>query len=101
MSGLRRSVILYKLLAAVTEEKYDRLFAVNVKGTFLTCQLAATRLKNNGMIVNFSSSTTALALPTYATYVATKGAVEQLSHVFAKEMGSKGIRVKSCRLVPS
>jgi 3-oxoacyl-[acyl-carrier protein] reductase len=86
-------LILYKLLAAVTEEEYDRLFAVNVKGTFLTCQLAATRLRNNGVIVNFSSSTTALAIPTYATYVATKGAVEQMSHVFAKEMGARGIRV--------
>ncbi len=86
-------LILYKPLAAVAEEEYDRLFAVNVKGTFLTCQLAATRLKEKGVIVNFSSSTTALALPTYATYVATKGAVEQLSHVFAKEMGFKGIRV--------
>ncbi len=86
-------LILYKPLAAVAEEEYDRLFAVNVKGTFLTCQLAATRLKEKGVIVNFSSSTTTLALPTYATYVATKGAVEQLSHVFAKEMGAKGIRV--------
>lgn len=86
-------LILYKLLASVTEEEFDRLIAVNVKGTFLTCQLAATRLRNNGVIVNFSSSTTALALPTYATYVATKGAVEQMSHVFAKEVGSKGIRV--------
>ncbi len=86
-------LILYKLLANITEEEYDRLFAVNVKGTFLACQLAATRLKNNGVIINFSSSTTALALPTYAAYVATKGAVEQLSHVFAKEVGSKGIRV--------
>lgn len=86
-------LILYKFLAAVTEEEYDRLFAVNVKGTFLTCQLAATRLNDKGVIINFSSSTTALALPTYATYCATKGAVEQLSHIFAKEMGSKGIRV--------
>jgi 3-oxoacyl-[acyl-carrier protein] reductase len=86
-------LILYKFLAAVTEDEYDRLFEVNVKGTFLTCQLAATRLNDKGVIINFSSSTTALALPTYATYCATKGAVEQLSHVFAKEMGSKGIRV--------
>jgi len=86
-------LILYKPLAAVTEEEYDRLFAVNVKGTFLMCQLAATRLKDKGVIVNFSSTTTALALPTYATYVATKGAVEQMSHVFAKEMGARGIRV--------
>ena len=86
-------VILYKLLAQVAEEEFDNLFAINVRGTFLTCQLAATRLNEKGSIVNFSSSTTALMLPTYATYVATKGAVEQLSHVFAKEMGSKGIRV--------
>ena len=86
-------VILYKLLAAVTEEEFDKLFAVNVKGTFLTCKLAATRLKDNGAIVNFSSSTTAMMLPTYSTYVATKGAVEQMTHVFAKEMGARKIRV--------
>jgi|SRR5580704_36136 3-oxoacyl-[acyl-carrier protein] reductase len=86
-------VILYKLLAAVTEEEFDKLFAVNVKGTFLTCKLAATRLKDNGSIVNFSSSTTAMMLPTYSTYVATKGAVEQMTHVFAKEMGARKIRV--------
>jgi 3-oxoacyl-[acyl-carrier protein] reductase len=59
-------VILYKLLAAVTEEEYDQLFAVNVKGTFLTCKLAATRLKDNGAIINFSSSTTVMMLPTYS-----------------------------------
>jgi 3-oxoacyl-[acyl-carrier protein] reductase len=86
-------LILYKPLAAVTEEEYDRLFAVNVKGTFHTCKLAATRLNNDGAIVNFSSSTTAMMLPTYSIYVATKGAVEQMSRVFAKEMGARKIRV--------
>jgi 3-oxoacyl-[acyl-carrier protein] reductase len=85
--------ILYKPLAAVSEEEFDNLFKVNVKGTFLTCKLAATRLRDKGAIVNLSSSTTALMLPTYGVYVATKGAVEQMSHVFAKEMGSRRIRV--------
>jgi 3-oxoacyl-[acyl-carrier protein] reductase len=85
--------ILYKPLADVTEEEFDSLFAVNVRGTFLTCKLAARRLREGGSIVNFSSSTTALMLPTYATYVATKGAVEQMSHIFAKEMGERSIRV--------
>ena len=79
--------IVYKPLADVTEEEFDSLFAINVKGTFLTCKLAATRLREGGSIVNFSSSTTALMLPTYATYVATKGAVEQMSHIFAKGDG--------------
>ncbi|MFT4112436.1 SDR family oxidoreductase [Silvibacterium sp.] len=86
-------LILYKPVAAVSEEEYDRLFAVNVKGTFLTSQLAVTRLNDGGSIINFSSSTTALMLPTYAIYVATKGAVEQFSHVLAKELGSRKIRV--------
>jgi 3-oxoacyl-[acyl-carrier protein] reductase len=54
-----------KLLADVTEEEFERIFAVNVKGTFFACQQAAKRLADGGRIINFSSSTTALMLPTY------------------------------------
>jgi 3-oxoacyl-[acyl-carrier protein] reductase len=86
-------VMFNKLLADVTEEEFDRIFAVNVKGTFFACQQAAKRLADGGRIINFSSSTTALMLPTYGAYVATKGAVEQMSHVLAKELGSRGITV--------
>lgn len=86
-------IILYKPLAEVTEEEFDRLLDVNVKGTFFACQQAAKRLEDGGRIVNFSSSTTALMLPTYSAYVATKGAVEQFSHVLAKELGPRGITV--------
>jgi 3-oxoacyl-[acyl-carrier protein] reductase len=82
-----------KPLADVTEEEYDRIFAVNVKGAFFACQQAARRMADGGRIVNFSSSTTALMLPTYSAYVATKGAVEQFSHVLAKELGPRGITV--------
>ena len=86
-------VLFNKPLAEVTEEEFDRIFAVNVKGTFFTCQQAARRMAEGGRIINLSSSTTALMLPTYAAYVATKGAVEQLSHVLAKELGPRGITV--------
>jgi 3-oxoacyl-[acyl-carrier protein] reductase len=82
-----------KPLADVTEEEYDRIFAINVKGSFFACQQAARRMAEGGRIVNFSSSTTVLMLPTYSAYVATKGAVEQFSHVLAKELGPKGITV--------
>jgi 3-oxoacyl-[acyl-carrier protein] reductase len=82
-----------KPLADVTEGEYDRIFAVNVKGAFFACQQAARRMADGGRIVNFSSSTTALMLPTYSAYVATKGAVEQFSHVLAKELGPRGITV--------
>jgi 3-oxoacyl-[acyl-carrier protein] reductase len=86
-------VMFNKRVVDVTEEEFDRIFAVNVKGTFFACQQAAKRMEDGGRIVNFSSSTTAMMLPTYGAYVATKGAVEQMSHVLAKELGPRGITV--------
>ncbi len=86
-------VMFNKPVAEVTEEEYDRIFAVNVKGTFFACQQAAKRMSDGGRIINFSSSTTVMMLPTYGAYVATKGAVEQLTHILAKELGSRGITV--------
>ena len=86
-------IILYKPVVDTTEEEFDRIFAVNVKGTFFACQQAAKRMADGGRIINFSSSTTAMMLPTYGAYVAAKGAVEQLSHVLAKEVGPRGITV--------
>src|SRR3954452_12981067 len=85
--------ILYKPLAEVTEEEFDRIFAVNVKGTYFACQQAARRMAAGGRIVTFSSSPTALVLPTYPAYGANRGPVEQLSHVLAKEPGPRGIPV--------
>jgi 3-oxoacyl-[acyl-carrier protein] reductase len=82
-----------KPLADVTEEEFDAQFDLNVKGTFFACRQAARTMSDGGVIINFSSSTTALMIPGYAAYVATKGAVEQFSHVLAKELGPRGIRV--------
>jgi len=86
---------IYKLLKDVTEEDFDRLFNINVKGTFFMMKEAATKLENNGRIINFSTTIKRLMVPTYSTYTATKAAVEQLTRVFAKEIGSRGITVNS------
>jgi len=88
-------VMFMKPVSAVTEAEYDRIFAVNVKGTFFACQQAATRLAEGGRIINFSSSTTARLMPTYGAYVATKGAVEQLTRSLAIELGPRGITVNA------
>jgi len=88
-------VVLYKPIAEISEEEFDRIFAVNVKGTFLTCREATKLLQPNGRIINFSTTVTALMLPTYGAYAATKGAVEQLTRVLAKELGPKGITVNA------
>jgi 3-oxoacyl-[acyl-carrier protein] reductase len=82
-----------KPVSAVTEAEFDRIFAVNVKGTFFACQQAATRLADGGRIINFSSSTTVRMFPNYGAYVATKGAVEQLTRSLSKELGPRGITV--------
>jgi 3-oxoacyl-[acyl-carrier protein] reductase len=88
-------VILYKLLADTTEEEFDRLFAVNVKGTYFCCQQAAKRMADGGRIINLSTSVTATMLPTYSAYAASKGAVEQVTRVLAKELGPRQITVNA------
>lgn len=87
--------ILYKTIQNTTDDDFDHILAVNIKGTFNTLREAASRLESNGRIVNFSSSTTRLMLPTYGAYCATKGAVEQLTRVFSKEVGARGITVNA------
>lgn len=82
-------------LADTDDDTFDRLFAVNVKGTFNTLREAAKRLGDGGRIVNFSSSVIGLALPGYAAYGATKGAVEAMTRVLANELRGRNITVNA------
>lgn len=88
-------VMITKLLKDTSDEDFAKQFDVNVKGTFNTMREAATRLADNGSIINFSTSVNRIMLPGYSTYVATKAAVEQLTRVFSKEVGGRGINVNS------
>lgn len=88
-------IMITKLLKDTTDDDFTRQFDVNVRGVFNTLREAATRLSNRGSIINFSTSVNRIMLPTYGTYAATKSAVEQLTRVFAKEVGSRGINVNS------
>lgn len=88
-------IMITKLIKDTTDEDFARQFDINVRGTFNTLREAATRLADNGSIINFSSTTTRVMMPTYGTYVATKAAVEQLTRVFAKEVGARGINVNA------
>ncbi len=82
-------------LADTDDATFDRLFAVNVKGTFNTLREAAQRLAQGGRIVNFSTSVIGIALPGYAIYGATKAAVETMTNILAKELRGKGITVNA------
>jgi 3-oxoacyl-[acyl-carrier protein] reductase len=86
---------LFKPVAETTEEEFDTLFAINVKGVFFACRQAARKMARGGKIVNISSSVTRMMLPDYGLYAATKGAVEQVTRVLAKELGARGIAVNA------
>lgn len=88
-------IMITKLIKDTTDEDFNLQFDINVRGTFNTLREAATKLADHGSIINFSSTTTRLLMPSYGTYVATKGAVEQLTRVFAKEIGTRGINVNA------
>ncbi|OXE96559.1 3-oxoacyl-[acyl-carrier protein] reductase [Flavobacterium araucananum] len=88
-------IMITKLIKDTTDEDFTRQFDINVRGTFNTLREAATRLADNGSIINFSTSVNRIMLPSYGTYVATKAAVEQLTRVMAKEVGARGININS------
>ncbi len=90
-AGIRIS----KDVADIDEAEYDRLFAINVKGTFFACQQAARRLSEGGRIINISSAVTRMMLPGYSIYAASKGAVDQITRVLAKELGERKITVNA------
>ena len=88
-------IIITKPIASITEEDFDRLFAINVKGTYFMCQQAALHMNANGRIINFSTSVIGSMFPTYSVYAGTKGAVEQFTRQLAKEFGPKGITINA------
>ncbi|MGF6997633.1 glucose 1-dehydrogenase [Paraburkholderia sp. GAS32] len=84
-----------KRIAEVDDEWFDRLFAINVRGTLNGCRLAATRLVDGGAIVNLSTSVIGMSPPGYGPYCASKAAVEALTRSLSKELGARGIRVNA------
>lgn len=83
------------MLADTDDALFDRLMAINVKGTFNTMRLAAKKLRSGGRIVNFSSSVKTLGFAGYSIYAATKGAVEAMTNIFAKELRGRNITVNA------
>lgn len=73
----------------------DRMHRTNIRGTFVVNQQAARRVRSGGAIVNLSTSVKLLALPTYSAYAASKGAVDAISLVLAKELRGRDITVNA------
>jgi 3-oxoacyl-[acyl-carrier protein] reductase len=83
-------------LEDITVEQFHRHFNTNVLGLMLATQEAAKLFgPEGGSIINIGSTASSLNLPTTVVYTATKGAVDAVTHVLAKELGPKKIRVNS------
>lgn len=84
---------LHKLFADTTEEEFDSLMNIHLKGAFFLTQKGLPVLNDGGGIVNISSGLARFSFPGASAYAAMKGGVETLTRYQAKELGARGIRV--------
>ncbi|KMS77644.1 3-ketoacyl-ACP reductase [Streptomyces leeuwenhoekii] len=86
------------LLSPITTldlDELDRMHRTNIRGTFVVSQQAARRVRGGGAIINFSTSVTRLHFPSYGAYAASKGAVEALTPILARELRGRDVTVNA------
>ena len=84
---------IYADFEQTTEQQFDTLLNIHLKGTFFLTQQLLPLIMDGGRIVNLSTGLTRFALPGYAAYAAMKGGIEVLSRYLALELGPRGIAV--------
>ncbi|WOI12490.1 SDR family oxidoreductase [Thalassospira lucentensis] len=82
-------------ISEMSDAIYDAMMDTNVRGTFNMLREGAKRLRNDGRVINFSTTALHLKLPGYAVYNATKAAVEAMTGVYAKELRGRNITVNA------
>jgi 3-oxoacyl-[acyl-carrier protein] reductase len=82
-------------LEAITEDSFHKMFNVNVLGALLTTQAAAKHLGEGASIINIGSGVSRLTPANSAVYTGTKGALDAITGVLARELGPKKIRVNT------
>ena len=82
-------------IEALTDEQFHKMFNINVLGLLLATQAAVPHLGEGASIINIGSVVSSLTPPNSAIYTGTKGAVDAISGVLAKELGARKIRVNS------
>lgn len=81
----------------ISEEEWDRVIAVNIKGVFLCARAVLPRMREQGCgkIINISSNTVMAGTPNFLHYVASKSALIGMTRSMARELGSCGINVNA------
>jgi 3-oxoacyl-[acyl-carrier protein] reductase len=76
-------------------DELDAMHRTNIRGTFVVAREAAQRVRNGGTVITFSTSVIGLQFPTYGAYTASKGAVEAMTMVLARELRGRDITVNA------
>ncbi|RRS01504.1 SDR family NAD(P)-dependent oxidoreductase [Glycomyces terrestris] len=82
-------------IGTVSEDDYDRVFAVNAKSPFFITRRSLELIPDGGRIINIGSGVTRIALPEAIAYAMTKGAVDTFTLALAAELGPRGITVNT------
>ncbi|NEW75935.1 SDR family oxidoreductase [Streptomyces rhizosphaericus] len=82
-------------IAELDLAELDTLHRTNIRGTFVVAQQAARRIRGGGALITFSTSIVGLALPGYGAYSASKGAVEALTMILARELRGRDVTVNT------
>lgn len=88
-------IMLLGPLASFGLDDLDRMHRVNIRGTFVVSQQAVRRVRPGGAIINFSTSVSKLQFPGYSAYAASKGAVNAMTLILAREMRGKDVTVNA------
>ncbi len=81
--------------AETSEEQFDLLVSIHLKGPFFLTQKLLPLIKDGGRIINTSTGLTRFTFPGYAAYAVMKGGVEVMTRYMAKELGARGITVNT------
>jgi 3-oxoacyl-[acyl-carrier protein] reductase len=86
-----------KTVEQTTEEDFQRTYDLNVKGPYFLVQKALPHLSSGSHVILLSTSLCAVSsiTPNYLLYTSSKGAIEQMTRVLAKDLGARGINVNA------
>ena len=88
-------ISIMKPAVEITEEDFEKMFALNARGVFFAMQEAAKRMSDNGRIISITTGGVAVGAPQATAYAGSKAAIEGFSMSWAKELGSRGITVNT------
>ena len=94
-------VAAHQPLSDIAPGEWDRVMAINARGTLLSVQHAAARMLDGGRIIVVSTIGTSWPSPGETVYTASKAAVEQISRVASRELGARGITVNTISAGPT